>query len=386
MCKCFKIIFCVFIVLFVASVNSNAQLENVYLIKVRECPASSPRSQTGFRANGTKGIYTALHGIVGCKSVKAQSQQGAILSEDLQIRGVDVKNDVALLSSSEVDALPTNGFATDRNVQIQPLSKIIVWGHPFKIKAIDTSATLRASPETILRNLLEDAILEKLIARGSPDPNTTVLSIQGTIRPGESGAPILNENAILIGIANGGLQGGVAEINWAIPFKNVNLSTQPIPAAQMSKLTANSGLFSIDENIPPRFPITKTQTDSLEGKGKMTTTVTISADGKMQTSTEINSTHNWLGFCGKFAVWLFGRDGSVLNTYGQGHQWCVDGRRVPFAGPRDRKDSLEFLIPKEKLNQTYSIAIFHTPGSKDPLALLQENLEKVKNIRTPVEQ
>ena len=294
-----------------------------------------------------------------------------------------------MLSSPEIDALPTNGLATDTNAQIQPLKTIKIIGHPFGVKTLNTQAILREPPEIVLEDLVETSVLTELKERGSPDPKVTVLSVQGTILPGHSGSPILNENSFVIGIANGGLRGGTAEINWAIPFKSIVLSTQPISTVQMSKLTAASNLFSIDENIPPRFPITKTQIDSLDGKGRMTTTVSISADGKMQTTTETNSIHSVIGFCGKIAVWLFGKDGNVINKYGEGNQWCVDARDVPrwiANGPRDRKDELRLLIPKEELNQTYSIAILHTPGSKDPLALLQENLERVKIIRTPVEQ
>jgi hypothetical protein len=57
--------------------------------------------QTGFRIQGTKGIITALHGVLGATSITAQNTQGDVLT-DLSISQVDIDNDLALLTSQEI--------------------------------------------------------------------------------------------------------------------------------------------------------------------------------------------------------------------------------------------------------------------------------------------
>lgn len=63
----------------------------------------------------------------------------------------------------------------------------------------------------------------EVVDRGSPLYNAKVLSIQGEIEPGHSGAPILDSKNRVLAIANGGLKGGTVGICWAIPINQVHL-------------------------------------------------------------------------------------------------------------------------------------------------------------------
>jgi hypothetical protein len=83
-----------------------------------------------------------------------------------------------------------------------------------------------------LRNILSSDIAEKFLDRRSPDPDKDVVSIDSTLLPGHSGAPILDSQNRVLAIADGGLQGGFSEICWAIPWHRVNL----VAASSASRL------------------------------------------------------------------------------------------------------------------------------------------------------
>jgi hypothetical protein len=59
--------------------------------------------QTGFVVQGTKGIYTALHGVVDATHIGAYCQAADKGFSNLVISKVDVERDVPLLDSQEID-------------------------------------------------------------------------------------------------------------------------------------------------------------------------------------------------------------------------------------------------------------------------------------------
>lgn len=101
----------------------------VYPLKISECK-HEPESQrqTGFRVKSRVDIITALHGVADCMSIHALPDDGAIFT-DLTIQAVDMDHDVALLSSPELEGLPTDGLpiAHPNNLQTRGLR---VLGYP----------------------------------------------------------------------------------------------------------------------------------------------------------------------------------------------------------------------------------------------------------------
>lgn len=373
-----------------------AQNDNVYLVKAFGCTGSQQnRSQTGFRVRGVTGVFTSLHGVVSCKTVKVQSERGVILSEKVNIVKADTKNDVALLSSTEIERLTDDGLSISENAQWAPLQSVQVIGHPFGIKALNTTLTLRNPPVKILKDLLETDALQALGQRKSPSPDIEVLSLQGTILPGHSGSPILDANNKVIGIASGGLRGGTPEINWAIPFKNIVLevSANNKTLQQIAGLDSGS-LFSYDENIPPVFPIKLVRDDSFD-KGTMYTEMIISQNGRVDGFTQVRGTAQFDGFCGNVTFWFFDKAGNVLGVYGMGsdHQWCVGskietrirGERAPDKWGEDHPNKLR--IPQNVINQTRSVSIVHLQGpGKRTEDLVRDNINKALGVKQQVDQ
>lgn len=391
------------LVLILLATVSQANNPNVYLVKAFNCQFEpKARTLTGFRARGLKGIVTALHGVADSGKIMVQNNTGHVFSQQLRIVKVDVDRDLALLSSDEIEAEPAEGFEIAQNVNWNQLRGLTLIGHPYGINGkSEEPLQLRVPPLQDLHDIVPPGPLLRLVNRSSPSTDMPVVWLRGGILPGCSGAPILDSQDRVVAVANGGLAGGATEMVWAIPWQDVNWQPpseaprfQQVASAAPDVLfsfnpdtPANSEatpVFPVDKNIPPRFPIMAVRDDSLE-KGKMKTEVTILSDGSLSSTTTTEST-GILGFCGKVSIWLLDKDNKVLSREGEGTQWCVDGKGVPFVGPSHRTDKLGIFISQEVRNKTYSVAILHTPGSKNPVALIEENIKNALQVMKPVDQ
>ena len=132
--------------------------------------------------------------------------------------------------------LITDTISSD-NLGYQPLDSdlaesptdLYVIGHPY--------GSYGQLPRQVQKNLKEMASLEnilgsstfkdELIARQSPSSTTEFLLIDGSILPGDSGSPILDQNDRVIGIVDGGIVGGTGGIGWAIPWSEVGKWSEP---------------------------------------------------------------------------------------------------------------------------------------------------------------
>jgi Trypsin-like peptidase domain len=210
------------VVLLVNPAARVAVVEHVFLIKMSNC-ANTPvyRSQTGFRVQGVKGIHTALHGVADCTKITAMPSKGIPLGAPLEIRNVDIDNDMALLASAELDGLPADGLETAPDVPWSTLRSVKVVGHPFGIKAFETSLLVREPAIRPLQDHVPAEAQKGLNLRRSPALRINVLSVQGDILPGHSGAPILDARDRVVAVANGGLKDGTVGISWAIPFSSI---------------------------------------------------------------------------------------------------------------------------------------------------------------------
>ena len=192
----------------------------VYRITASEClHEPKERSLTGFIVNATRGIYTALHGVVDATRIGALGQQPDQAFSALQISKVDIQHDVALLDSPELNGKNLPGLDLLEFSQPVDPGPLTVIGHPYGIDLIRTSDLLLRKPGLVeLRTLLESDAEIAAEDRGSPYYMAMMLSIQGKFLPGDSGAPVLDSNNRVIAIVDGGLRAGLADISWPVPI------------------------------------------------------------------------------------------------------------------------------------------------------------------------
>lgn len=249
------------ILIFCLSGFSTPSSADTFLVRAYGCPGRNPdRSLTGFKTKKFDGILTALHGVLGCKPIKAVPDQGQPLIDELKISGVDIENDIALLTSPELSNKFPDGFDEDA-AAVLPNSVLRVQGHPLGISKLTTTFRARTPAIVALRDLLPTGgDFDKLQHRLSPSTSIQVISIDGTILPGHSGAPIFNTQGRIVGVASGGLLGGLAQINWAVPIGNIRF-TNPDGNAILDQIARMDAalLFAMDAPVINPGPVSTSE-------------------------------------------------------------------------------------------------------------------------------
>ncbi len=218
-------IFISLVLILISTFNAEASpvlSSHVYQVLAAECPAKPrERAQTGFRAEGIQGIVTALHGVAGCKAISAiPSDEGPVFT-NLRVIQTDVERDVAILGSDIISREPAIGLPISKKVPSKDLSTI---GHPKGLSMqLASQLRLRPQPRRPLRELLPPQLFSAVNERKSPDVDVHVLSLEGSLTSGHSGAPILDTTGSVVGVANGGLDDGGTEITWAAPWQDLRL-------------------------------------------------------------------------------------------------------------------------------------------------------------------
>jgi len=194
---------------------------------------------------GYDGLITALHGVVDCESRVARRVEGELSFENLEIVEVDVRNDVALLSSSRLAA--ANLPRLSKGSVPKPLAQLWVVGHPVSLLVQYRMGLTLESADKVLADLIPEGEEKlKLKYRASPSVSAPVLSLTGHLQPGHSGAPILDDQGRAIGIGNGGLKGGTLAIGWGIPLSEVRLSSKDSRLTLLNDLKKENATLLFD--------------------------------------------------------------------------------------------------------------------------------------------
>jgi len=244
----------VFILIFVLLSSlpkaSRAQNSNVFMVKASGCMHTpTKRSQTGFRLKGTRGIITALHGVIDSKTITITGFDEKIANSEVQIYEVCIERDLVRLSSKLLEKItPSNGFEVAPITELHSGDKLQVIGYPY-----DTQGENLASPLSVgapvtkpLKYLAGSKLIENLRTRRSPLATLSVLYVNGFLSPGHSGAPILNSRHQVTGVGNGGLAMGVAGVGWAIPLKGLKWDRPNTAEFRRVSGLSTTGLFTYD--------------------------------------------------------------------------------------------------------------------------------------------
>ncbi|KAF0203424.1 MAG: trypsin-like protein serine protease DegP-like [Bacteroidetes bacterium] len=171
---------------------------------------------TGFCWQQSMHVVTALHSVAGVDEIKIIRNDGktttakiisVLLEADLALLRLDA--DLGLKPLALADVSPNAG------------KSYTIWGFPHAVyKILDTevrlSRSLEASP--VLNDIIHgDDLKYQLEKQKYPSTNARILKIASPIQPGQSGAPLLTSDGKVIGVADGGLRGGTALLNWGMP-------------------------------------------------------------------------------------------------------------------------------------------------------------------------
>jgi hypothetical protein len=110
-----------------------------------------------------------------------------------------------------------------------------------------------ANPETLEYVVVKKETKDKLFALGFPNMDLPIYYLNGSLLPGYSGCPIYNKSGKLVGIGDGGLEGGQVNVSWAIPASFL-LELQNSQTAVLPPTIDNAGvLFSAVVEIDVAF-------------------------------------------------------------------------------------------------------------------------------------
>jgi beta-lactam-binding protein with PASTA domain len=207
---------------------------------------------TGFvaKVDGTVGIVTALHGVVGCVEGGIDARNEGNNFPDLHVELVDIPHDTAFLTPDRealtVEGLePLEGDLSDQGLRVVGYPQGIIYQRSHTL-------SLSYQPIVLLDTLLPSAAARDLEERGSPDLERSVLSLDGPLQVGYSGAPILTvDEGLVVGVANGGLG---ESIGWAMPFEDLDWRDHAEHADTLGALA--------DKRVPELFGVTAAQAET----------------------------------------------------------------------------------------------------------------------------
>jgi S1-C subfamily serine protease len=200
------------------SANSVVKINSTFLRVTNGKTESLTKTATGWCWYDGMHIVTALHAVAAVRDITVSTNS---LTVHADVESVYLEADLALLRlRSTLNLKPLTTEAVDPNSDKQ----YWIYGYPHAVyemqgNRIDFSLSQPGVVPTLNSILAgtSTAIKTQLTSQGYPLPEVKILRIGSTIQPGQSGAPIFSPQGKVIGIADGGLYGGTASINWAMP-------------------------------------------------------------------------------------------------------------------------------------------------------------------------
>ncbi|MEZ5194951.1 MAG: serine protease [Bacteroidales bacterium] len=206
------------------------------LVKVMVKGGGEANVCSGFIWQKDEWIVTSLH---------AMKKNGTIQVQYLNKYWRDAEI-IKTLPKSDLVLLKTNIAAKPLSSPVKPITsyasgvafpeKIYAQGYHGGADGHRTQSLEKghANPETIEYLVVKEESKQLVARLGIPQLNLPILYLNGSLLPGYSGAPIYNAKGELVGIGDGGLEGGQVNVSWAIPARFIdelmNSATAELPA------------------------------------------------------------------------------------------------------------------------------------------------------------
>lgn len=219
-------------------------MSSVVRIEARDCSSGRNPVGTGFLYRDRQTVVTALHVVAGCATVIAYSPARA-RSYGLRLTMATVSHDLALLQAGEAIADPLTPATSDP----APGQQLIGVGYMLTAATMQDRLLRVAAGTPRLGAMLPDAVRRRLERGRVLDLSAAIIRIDGTLVPGMSGGPIVDATGRLMGIANGGLDGGTVAISWAMRAQYLR-SLSPTTMAQLPTVGDNT-LFAAELETQP---------------------------------------------------------------------------------------------------------------------------------------
>lgn len=185
----------------------------VVRVQARNCDDGVDRNGSGFLFERTDQAATALHVVAGCGRIAIYLEESQATIAATLDRSV-AASDLALLrlereaTGRPLKAAPHRLEVNDRMVAI---------GYAIGLPTKSDTELRLASGQSRLRDMLHDEARRAVTAAGLPSIDLEVMRLDGHLLPGLSGAPLIDATGHVVGVGDGGLEGGAVSISWGVP-------------------------------------------------------------------------------------------------------------------------------------------------------------------------
>ena len=190
-----------------------AAANSVVRVTAEGCPGEQgTRVGSGFVWPDPAQVVTALHLVADCQTLTVE-----YVDQGVQRRAQASKSlrhaDLALLQVDNPPAVPalsqtaTAGEQEDLAAISLPLN-VNNWQETYGAKALNVRR---------LSDILNDATRREIERLGAPAIDLEIFRLTAVVKPGSSGGPVINAQGHVVGIVDGGLDGGASSLNWAVP-------------------------------------------------------------------------------------------------------------------------------------------------------------------------
>jgi len=219
MTKGFLLLVSLILISVFCSAQFNPKLAQKSLVKVMVTANGKAGVCSGFVWKNGAWIVTSLHAMKPGGEVQVQYLDQ--FWRNATIKKVNVEADLVLLeiTSGGVPSgvVPLKDYST---VTLNFGEEIVAIGYNSGSKGSSTRSMKKGfvDPET-LENLVPPDDRRNIEASGLPKIDLDIIYLDGSLLPGYSGSPAYDKSGRLIGIGDGGLEGGASNVSWIIPAK-----------------------------------------------------------------------------------------------------------------------------------------------------------------------
>ena len=232
-----------FLLLFICTSSFASIKETIAktIVRVR----SGTKYSTGFFWKDGSTILTTLHSLSSLNDIevyipKTQNWQVA------KLKKVFKNGD---LISLQISGYLSGDFISERYSAVPPIdTKVFTIGYNSgNVSYIDRDFQVGLLQGNTLDDLLPASSKQEIRNLGFPSLSTQIIYLKGNLLHGFSGAPIVDSQGKLVGIADGGLENGAAGISWCINSTHIStleVSTESLPILNQSRINT---LFAAEE-------------------------------------------------------------------------------------------------------------------------------------------
>lgn len=216
------------------SAQFDPRLAQKSLVKVMVTANGKAGVCSGFVWKQGQWIVTSLHAMKPGGEIQVQYLDQFWRSA--KIIRVNIEADLVLLQITDGDVpagvIPLQAYSTKT---LNLGDDIIAIGYNSGSKGSSTRSMKKGfvEPET-LEYLVPEADRKTISASGLPKIDLDIIYLDGSLLPGYSGSPAYDKSGALVGIGDGGLEGGASNVSWIIPARFLsdleNSSLTQLPA------------------------------------------------------------------------------------------------------------------------------------------------------------